>query len=262
MKRTILAVVVLAAFTPALAQAPRGPAPRDPTPSPAEVRAAHERAEDVAAASRAEAIAHRDLDQQTRMAVAAERLTNLTKWQLWATFASIVGLAGTIGVSLWSVRQSRQVITHAKETSERELRAYVAVRFSKALVFEAGKRPKINFRLTNHGKTMAGAMSIRMGHAWRPRAAPSEMPAPPLPDPIKMKSLAPGENIGAHLTPAAILSKADFDAIERGERELVAFLELRYTDVFGTRREVLFSTAMTGKELKDQRHNMAHMANG
>lgn len=112
-----------------------------------------------------------DLKAQQQSATAAERAATAGEWQVIAAlagtglaFLGTIGLLYTLKLTRDSLKINRDGLNLAKDTAEKELRAYVSVGIIK---ISARPAPKdeiiIGVRLKNHGKTPATEVKITMG---------------------------------------------------------------------------------------------------
>lgn len=208
--------------------------------SPKEVAKCH--VSEVAAA-RQEQRAEQDLHIQREMADWAEGTLAIS------AFGLLAAIIGTIGV-FWTLRETRAALVHAKDTSKRELRAYITIEDCTHDPIETDALCRTNVVITNIGNT--GALNVQMccqtyvrSREVKPRAAALIIAQLTL---GKAAPLAKGSVITLAQPTIVRISAADWVAIGRGDKALHTYGKITYDDVFGDRHVTTFWRSTYGPD--------------
>ncbi|WP_428249184.1 hypothetical protein [Ferrovibrio sp.] len=201
-----------------------------------------------------------DLEAQWAAAAAGERMARLAVWQLVFGGLGIVA----VGWSLYYTRKALELsrksadaaeesIAVARESAERELRAYLSMTPNKLGGLYEGGTVSIEFKPVNHGQSPA----FRMRHVFEIRTL-----SLPLPDDFIFEE--PTRIIDNHITifPNVDTNKTWFNAkatTTQGELEeirnkragLFCWGTTFYEDIFGKQRTVNFRVYFTGQNVAD-----------
>lgn len=191
----------------------------------------------------------RDLAAQESMADSAGSMV-LPAW-----LQAVVGLLGTVGlivsliVSAFALRQTRAALRDQRESSSRQLRAYLGTEGVLVSGLGAGERPRADLTVRNWGQTPAYNIRETMNIHLVRQGTADEFPDEHLDEGI---TINPGAASGSFKVAAVELTKEQAEEIERGEQgdhpTLVVYVKgsLEYDDAFGERRMLRYASAHWG----------------
>ena len=172
---------------------------------------------------------------------ANDRIADYTYWLTWLTFVTALASGG-----LWYL--TGRTLKHSRETSERQLRAYIGVINMDVTVYplEGAEFAFIaRIEMKNFGQTPANDMSI-----WAeaviagPDAKPFDMTREP-------KRPAGGSiafpTASLNVDKGWAISSADKEALFKREKFVFLWGSVRYTDLFGTDRYFRYRMQSTGQ---------------
>lgn len=164
-----------------------------------------------------------DLCQQWRMAEAAEKQANWSKWQALLSALAVSGLIATIIYTHMTLRLT-------DKTARRQLRAYVS--FSKVRIssIAANKAPKVDVTILNSGQTPAYDLQASVGIGLAPYPYRDFDLSKLIPHSRTM--MGPGHKVRLNVTLAKMLTQQEFIAIKAGTAALYAVSRITYKDVF------------------------------
>jgi hypothetical protein len=139
-----------------------------------------------------------------------------------------------------TLKASRAALRHTKETSKRELRAYVFVTNIEATPIAIGASPRITYTITNSGQTPAKDVLVAAEIDMYPRDVDEEHLEPKFRDGISKSPLAPGAAVTGDIEMTRVLSQMGIDAHASGEAMFIAFGRISYVDAFDERRTTDF----------------------
>jgi hypothetical protein len=157
-----------------------------------------------------------------------------------AIFTVVLGVATAF---LW--RATRDLVSAADRTAERQLRAYVMVESVVIEDFGVGRIPKLKITIRNFGLTPVHQLThwSTVGFDAFPHTVPfpvrDETPLPPM-------ALAPSGKLITRPREQRELNLETWAALAAGTHAIYVIGEIRYEDAFGKRREtdfLLFSGA-------------------
>ena len=161
----------------------------------------------------------------------------------WAAFAGWFGGLSFLGLiaTLLLTNQSNRI---ARETSKRQLRAYVSFQSGAISNVVAGKKVSMTFEFINAGQTPCYITAAATGIAFE------NLPVNQTPDlaPETRKSLSsegPGASFSHTIQTARELTAAEFASFQAGTHAFVGSCEVRYADVFDEGHRTLVSVYRT-----------------
>ena len=218
--------------------------PADPLPPPPPVES--EISAEPACGPRCEAAQQRensDLIAQESMADSTKEIAGLTEWQLYVGGFGILLLVGTLLLTIKSTNAAIQANRIARESAERQLRAYVCVTVVRLRFY--GHRVRATTVVTNHGTTPAYALRTQSGLMLAP--FPSDTPFEGWNDSAEDESVAivgpeqPSEDFNE-----IAITNDQHDALRAGDMALYAFGEYRYRDAFKRDRFIKYRFMVGG----------------
>lgn len=175
---------------------------------------------------------------------------------------SIIGV-GLVYITFRETRRAASAGIHAneiaRESSERQLRAYVGVVDFGIRDISPGKHPFFSVKYENAGQTPAGELICRSRLEYtsqdptkvRFKAAP--------PGRTSKFNLAPGGHGWSQIRTSAPLSQSDYDKLKSGQTTYVFAGYIIYRDAFGIRRFTLFRTHLLADTIEE--NGFAKVAN-
>lgn len=180
---------------------------------------------------------------------------NIVYVALWVTNRTLNDLSGVLTalativiaiftITLWRVGKDqhdrlRETISHAKESSERQLRAYVCLKVGTIHRLGVGQTPRAAIVLENNGQTPAYALCGRC--RMRLHRGPDEPVFPP-PDFSDARAIAVGPG-GVHefnMRLSDALTAQDWLDLQEGSAQIWVEGHARYVDAFGHDRRTSF----------------------
>ena len=159
------------------------------------------------------------------------KITNATVALAWIT-----GVLAFFTAALWVATYS--LVRGAKDTAEKELRAYVFVQTGSIQNLSNGQHPTSRLIIHNFGKTPAHKLTVICGIGFGKSFEELPTAVPPLTKP--MGTLAPGGTV-EHYNSAPIAFTADhMSALENGTYTLYVHGEIRYIDFLEKNRVTKF----------------------
>ncbi len=208
------------------------------------------------------AIAYENVYQTRRGAIASEQSTFEGFYQARAAWVQTVLLFLAFAASLWAAwaaslaaKAADETLNHARRTSIRELRAYVAPRDGKISVKgqESGDYHCIGqLKLTNLGQTPASKLICQAGlyvGDW-PQTSVIRGGAIVLPggDPVVNFELWPTEQVGIGAASFVDVSPEEAEAIMEKRKAIFLYGTIEYSDAFGGRVTTYFNRYKTGPD--------------
>jgi len=135
-------------------------------------------------------------------------------------------------ILLWETGE--QQLTLARESSERQLRAYVTLKDAICHALVVGKKVTVHLPMKNSGQTPAYAVRIWVNVEILKISSDPDLAGPSHKDEDEESAGVVSSGLELH-TPASSddpLSQEDFDAIERGEKAVYVHGRIDYIDVF------------------------------
>jgi hypothetical protein len=181
----------------------------------------------------------------------------------------VIGLLLTLFFTGWAARaagrsaraaeiaisKSDEILTHSKESSERELRAYVFPfaahlldgSLAKPVIRAIVNHPGVHFVARNSGQTPAyRAVVYSDFKVMETRYEETGLTIPPIPQGYERYALAPNGDVSkTHRHPHA-LTKVEMDGIKAGTTALYIYGRAEYTDAFKRPRFTNFRLKYTG----------------
>lgn len=147
------------------------------------------------------------------------------------------------GIAARSANAAKQSVDLARDTAQKQLRAYVLASEGRVSGLEGNGPMKVKVTLGNFGQTPAESVTVSMREEWRDGRPP--VPAEPgamLIQDGEQAALAPGEKlyIEHEITPFR-------QELRQGKATLHATGIVRYVDVFGASHEAAFHFVQGGK---------------
>lgn len=184
-----------------------------------------------------------DLTAQQSMALSAKRMLTATWIQIALSAIGTILLLVTVKLSRDSTKAAISAVTHAEESAERELRAYVFVDEKTIEDFGLGKQPRIAIRFKNFGQTPAYQCKVTYFKCQISAKEP-DFPAagkfPPLGSTIE--NLGPSDCRRIMMKIGVIDKNAHTDIISN-KKQIFAIGIIEYVDAFGKPRETRFKYA-------------------
>ena len=196
-------------------------------------------------------------DHEVRDLYAQESMARWTKGMFWAsviavalTFTGLVLLWRTLGYTKSAAisakdaaEYTRQAVTVASETAQRELRAYVLIDYAKYVYLKTFQSWAIEIQIRNFGQTPAHDLKTKVDYAISNNPIvefPEPKHAPPAAD------LAPGHYFA---TPVHMLKTVEDQVFTpvgpNVDKETYLWGQISYRDVFGHSRETHFRLVHT-----------------
>jgi len=256
-----LAVSMLAGLNGSTSAQTREPAPAVANDAQTMSRLAALESFELAREREAKAIAEKreadDLVAQASMAESTSEIADLTEWQVGLAFITMIGLAVSIGCTVYSINQTRAVIRENRQYSETGLRAYVGRDESEVHHYDVGETPELIVSYKNFGTTPA--LKLRtFGFIEKLQGFPHSHQFS-LPGQIEYEDvddLPPGatKSVGFSLGP---LTETRAKELEDQKSAYAFFLIVIYEDVFGVQDVLRVSGIRSGKKLVRTRLNTA-----
>jgi hypothetical protein len=169
---------------------------------------------------------------QRRAAIAAERSTQISAWQLILGIVGAIGLGYTLYYAHRSAELSRQGLALATDTAKRQLRAYVADSETVVSDIAAGYPPTFTVIFKNGGSTPAmnflawGSIDVFKPGQVLPTISQHSHPGPG-------NMLGVAEQIPLRMSAPVLLSAQQAADILAGIDTVAAQMTVRYDDIFG-----------------------------
>ncbi|MCO8028515.1 hypothetical protein NI454_00970 [Brevundimonas diminuta] len=215
---------------------------------------------------RSEARAEQDLSAQLGMQVAAEKMVDLTRWQIFFSALATGGLLLTLTMTRASLKMTKTALEHTetsmqitRDNAQKELRAYIG--FESCEFIDVNGAPRIAYKFANKGVTPAidvrwcSSATILLGlHRAYPVEAPDQGGM------IMMGDVEP------QVPKPFILELEDpqfdehWDSIQDGRRCIHFYIVVRYKDVFGQHHECTVRDIRFGPRLSRGWHNQHPLA--
>ncbi len=182
--------------------------------------------------------AEKDLTAQNRMADATDEMADLALEQLNATYWEIAFLIATVVAALLAVGAAFRANKIARDSAERQLRAYMAidqsVKWQKAYDRSPDDIVGYNFTFTwrNYGQTPARRCIARANFGTFDTKIPDDFSYDDhqITDVSETSHFGPGQHFNLSI---GGLSITDGEAVERGEKFAYVWTWCEYTDIFG-----------------------------
>ena len=175
-----------------------------------------------------------DLCEQRRMAKAAEETVEATRdaanWarnQFWATIGEIVALVLTILIAMAAVIAAFRSNRIARESAERQLRAYVGV-FRTTIDWSVVGAPRATIHIRNDGQTPA----YNLTH-WMAIGLSDKADLKNLHPPTKLSKSDLGPNVPMSIAQTKPLTQQQITALQTGQLRLFVWGMVNYNDAFG-----------------------------
>jgi hypothetical protein len=202
-----------------------------------------------------------DLCQQWRSAEKAEEIAGYTFLSLFIGIGGLLGLAATVHYARKAALGSNEALvaaldsnTIARESAERQMRAYVQASRPTLLNFVPGNEPVIVFQPTNTGQTPARGFRLLTTYRIDPDAEQCRVRFEGGASPYRRMGstidIGGGGQPSQQQTNLPLLTQADYDQFMSGEKKLIFCGVLSYRDVFGKRRRTVFRVRFDPKYLK------------
>lgn len=159
------------------------------------------------------------------------------------TLAWITGVLAFFTAGLWLATYS--LVRGAKDTAEKELRAYVFVLSGSIENLANGQHPTSRLVIHNFGKTPAHKLTVICGMGFGKSFEELPTAAPPLTKP--MGTLAPGGTVEHHNSAPIAFAPDHMSALENGTYTLYVHGEIRYVDFLGKNRVTKFRVMKSAK---------------
>lgn len=193
-----------------------------------------------------------DLIAQQRMAQAAEDLlfyTNLGNWLLAFTLcaSAIAALAGAA-----AALSARDSVRTAKQTAERQLRAYVGPSKNQIVRLTVGTYPRVKLTFKNYGQTPA--TNFTYGFKWKFAKDDSfqERGLPTASHPGSF-TLNPGSTFATIETAPFVLTDKQLADIKTYRQRLYVWGQVEFDDIFKQRHSLRSFVFVSGKYLIDEK---------
>ena len=219
--------------------------PADPLPTPAPVE--REIDAEPACGPRCEAAQQREKDDlvaQQRMADSTRDVVIVTEWQLYVGGVGILLLVGTLVLTVRSTNAAVDANRIARESAERQLRAYVNVK-STSMLWTQDKGPIATVRFKNGGQTPAHELRIwALGIIGSRRPDFEELADEHIAG-LAILTLGPGAEIPHDV---AVRVAPDFNAGGPGDLQTQSFVwgRVTYRDIFDETRITEFRLRVIG----------------
>lgn len=175
-----------------------------------------------------------DLCQQRRMADAAEETLIWNKVVAGTGIATAILLIYTIALTRRSVKTADQSVSIARDSAERQLRAYVSAKGITITAFAAGQPPAITLQIHNSGETPAIAVNARVAIRF---SIPSNellvQPIAKIDGPKSQGSLNKEGSFPMNYTGKRDITKIEMEMFKEGVIVLYIGADIEYLDVFG-----------------------------
>lgn len=188
-----------------------------------------------------------DLAAQKSMAASAELMVGPARGQFWVGLVSVIGLIGSLGLSLLALAFTRDALKQQRVSAERQLRAYVGVREIVVKDVAVGVEPDVTIVFYNHGATPAYKVEEEVNFIF----VPSGTPLPFNRDKVETSvTINPGETSKTYCAANGhILSADDIAALTlgpyRGGAMLLVTAHVTY-ETFDVRRTLEYAAAHYG----------------
>jgi hypothetical protein len=167
--------------------------------------------------------------------------------RLWAAGERQINVAiRAVTAAQESAEASRDAVTHARQTAERQLRAYVTITNHRATKYRLAIGQTIIPCVTirNRGQTPAHEVTVTISACFDLKECAATVQHGT--DPSAPFTLSPGEK-STHTADVPELDEKLVEALDAGTKVLILLCEVQYTDVFGNRRR----TRMRASSNKD-----------
>jgi hypothetical protein len=157
--------------------------------------------------------------------------------------ASTAGLwTATIGLYIAGERQ----IAHLKESSERQLRAYIHLGTTEVKDFGGPERPSFTLQYRNLGQTPASnVLSWSRVRVLDTPIAPEVFEEERAP--VRIGDLGPGAKSFLVISGRRPISDEELSGVANGVKALIVFGRIQYEDVFGKKHTTRFRYKVSGK---------------
>jgi hypothetical protein len=155
-----------------------------------------------------------------------------------------------------AARAATEGLALTRETTQRQLRAYVCQLGAKHGPFVVGKIMTFRIRFENCGSTPAYGVAVLGAPVFLDPAEEFDYPQPPqaVIEAASRTTLGPGRRTTLDAWSDEPLTPEWLEKIERGELQVMVYGGVKYRDIFGAERETSFRVRyMAGALLQDGR---------
>lgn len=206
-------------------------------------------------AKTARTLAVGDLKAQASMALSTAEIATITRLQLWFAVFTTIGLGASLYFSWRANNHTRSALRLQASSSEKELRAYLALTEIEVVDVGVGQKPRLNVEFKNFGATPANKIAVQLAIRFADAADDPDFSREAAFPPY---SLPPGSSNGSGTKAAAPLTQAQYDRLALpddvhcdGVLQVTGFVT--YWDVFDRERHLEFAAHFYGKQADEHR---------
>lgn len=201
---------------------------------------------DAEARQRSEQNAKDDLAAQQSMARSTEELVALTDRQITIGIVEAAFLVLTVGFTGWAAwsaaaaaRATNSQVAVARETAERQLRAYLGIKEATMSLGGASNVIGVHLEFVNCGQTPAHKCQMKVGASLQDRETYSIDWEKVSASDKEESVVFPG--ISQHIAPQVRLGRGDLAEFRAGRKMVVVYALIIYRDAFDRERRYRFS---------------------